>query len=377
MNGSPDSSKNPLQTLFLVVTIACLVAAVAFIAMGRIAQAGAFLMGLFGAFALYSRGHKILKGLTLTWWILFAVVLSMYYPQLFIKWGSFTLTKLIEPLMMIIMFGMGTAMSVKDFTQVLLMPKGVVIGLILQFTVMPLSGFILAKSLGFPPEIAAGIILIACVPSGLASNVMNFIAGSNLALSITITAFATIFSTFLTPLLMQFLAGQFVPINFLNMMWGVVRITLIPVTAGLIFNKYMHGKVNWLDRSLPIISMGGIVFIIVVITSAGRDQLLTVGLILFAVNLTQNIIGYIFGYYGSLVFGLDEKSARTVAIEVGLKNGGMASALAINVLKSSSAALAPAIFGPLMNITGSILANWWRAHPADAVDAGRKARSRK
>ncbi len=120
--------------------------------------------------------------------------------------------------------------------------------------------------------------------------------------------------------------------------------------------------------------MGGIFVIIIVITSAGRDNLLTVGLILLAAEIIHNITGYSFGYWGSRLAGLDEKSCRTVAIEVGLQNGGMGSALAINVLKSPAAALAPAIFGPWMNISGSVLANWWHARPADEIEARRKAK---
>ncbi len=232
---STAGSRNNLSTVFLVVTIACFIGSIAMIATGNIANAGFLLMGMFAALALYSRGNDTLKGFSFTIWIFFAVVISMYYPQYFIQWGEYKLTKLIEPLMMIIMFGMGTTMSIRDFTQVLMMPKGVLIGMALQFTIMPLVGFTIAKTFGFPPEIAAGVILIGCVPSGLASNVMNFIAGSNLALSVTITAFATIAAPLMTPIWMKTLAGQFVPINFLAMMWGVVKITLIPVAAGLLF----------------------------------------------------------------------------------------------------------------------------------------------
>jgi BASS family bile acid:Na+ symporter len=224
-------------------------------------------------------------------------------------------------------------------------------------------GFTIAKTFGFPPEIAAGVILVGCVPSGLASNVMNYIAGSNLPLSVTITAFATIVAPVMTPFWMKLLARQFVPVDFFDMMWGVFRITIIPVAAGLLFNKFMHGKAKWLDRLLPAVSMGGIVFIIVVITSAGRDNLLKVGLVLLGAEMIHNIAGYTFGYWGSRLVGLDERSSRTVAIEVGLQNGGMGSALAINVLKSNAAALAPAIFGPWMNISGSVLANWWHSRP--------------
>lgn len=363
MSSASGAQGKAIYKVFFFITLATLLGAVALIAMQRIADAGFFLMAMFASFAIYARGNEALKGFSFTIWIFFAVVVSMYYPQFFVQWGDFKTTKLIEPLMMIIMFGMGTTMSLRDFAQVLRMPKGVLIGMCLQFTVMPLVGFCIAKSFGFPGEIAAGVILIGCVPSGLASNVMNYIAGSNLALSVTITAFATIAAPVMTPMWMKILAGQFVPIDFMQMMWGVFKITIIPVAAGLIFNKFMHGKAKWLDRSLPVLSQGGIVFIIVVITAAGRDNLLTVGLMLLGAEMLHNLCGYTFGYWGSRLSGLDERSCRTVAIEVGLQNGGLGSALAINVLKSPAAALAPAIFGPWMNISGSVLANWWHAHP--------------
>jgi bile acid:Na+ symporter, BASS family len=378
MEDSSNTMGKKIYTFFLIATIACFLGVVFMIAIGRLAEAGPLFLGLFAFFAMYARGKESLKGFAFTIWIFAAVSVSMFYPFLFQQWGSYKLTRLIEPLMMIIMFGMGTAMSVKDFSQVLLMPKGVLVGMTLQFTVMPLVGFTIAKSFGFPPEIAAGVILIGCVPSGLASNVMNYIAGSNLALSVTITACATLIAPIMTPVWMKILAGQFVPIDFLAMMWGVFKITIIPVAAGLVFNKFFHGKVNWLDRSLPVLSMGGIVVIIVVITSAGRDNLLSVGLLLLGAEMIHNTMGYLGGYWGSSLMGLDERSCRTVAIEVGLQNGGMGSALAINVLKSPAAALAPAIFGPWMNISGSILANWWHAHPAKdrvkpSIDAEKEA----
>ncbi|MHB9027733.1 MAG: bile acid:sodium symporter family protein [Candidatus Latescibacterota bacterium] len=363
MSNSSGANPPAFYRIFFFLTIASLLGAVAMIVMGRIADAGFLLMAVFASFAIYVRSNEKLKGFAFTIWIFFAVVVSMYYPQIFIQWGSYKLTRLIEPLMMIIMFGMGTTMSVKDFTQVLLMPKGVLVGMILQFTIMPLVGFTIAKTFGFPPEVAAGVILIGCVPSGLASNVMNYIAGSNMALSVSVTAFATIVAPIMTPIWMKYLAGQFVPVEFMAMFLGVLRITLIPVGAGLLFNKFMQGRAKWLDRLLPMVSMGGIVFIIVVITSAGRNQLLTVGLMLLFAEMIHNVSGYTLGYWGSRFAGLDERSCRTVAIEVGLQNGGMASALAINVLKSPAAALAPAIFGPWMNISGSVLANWWHSKP--------------
>jgi bile acid:Na+ symporter, BASS family len=373
MNCSTRGNGKSIYRPFLAVTIISLLGIIGLIVMRKGALAGPFFMAALASFAIYVRGNEKLKGFAFTVWIFTGVAASMFYPLLFQRWGSYKLTNLIEPLMMIIMFGMGTTMSIRDFTQVFLMPKGVIVGLVLQFTIMPLIGFTLASTFGFPPEVAAGIILIGCVPSGLASNVMNYIAGSNLALSVTVTAFNTVVSPILTPTWMKFLAGHFVPIDFMKMMIAVIKITLIPVAAGLLFNKFMHGKAKWLDRLMPAVSMGGIVFIIMVITAAGRDQLLTVGLLLLGAVMIHNTAGYLLGYWGCRLLRLDERSCRTVAIEVGLQNGGMASALAISVLKSPAAALAPAIFGPWMNISGSVLANWWRSRPA--LDKPRQGKS--
>lgn len=131
--------------------------------------------------------------------ILLAVTTAMITPDTFTSIGSLETKSLIVPLLMLIMFGMGTSMSVNDFVGVAKMPKGVLIGLVCQFTIMPIVGFGLATTSGLPPEIAAGIILVGCSPSGLASNVMAYISGANLALSLTLTAVSTLLAPFITP----------------------------------------------------------------------------------------------------------------------------------------------------------------------------------
>ncbi len=240
------------------------------------------------------------------------------------------------------------------------MPKGVFIGLICQFTIMPVTGFALASISGLPPEIAAGIILVGCSPSGLASNVMSYISGANLALSLTLTACATLLAPLLTPFLMKMLADQLVPIDFLSMLISILKIVIIPILAGLLFNHFFHGKFKWLDKSMPLVSMVSIAVIITIITAAGRDSLLTIGLTLIGVVIVHNALGYFFGYWGSKILRLDEKSARTVAFEVGMQNAGLASGIALEMGRVASMGLAPAVFGPYMNISGSSLATWWR-----------------
>ena len=251
-------------------------------------------------------------------------------------------------------------MSLRDFSGILRMPKGVLIGLICQFSVMPFIGFGIAMTFGFPPEIAAGIILVGSSPSGLASNVMSYISRANLALSLTLTIMATLLSPLLTPIFMQFLANRFVPIDFTAMMWSITKIVILPVIAGLVFNRYFHGKFPWLDRAMPLVSMIGIAVVITIITASGRDALLSIGPLLILAVLLHNSAGYVLGFSLSRLAGMDVQSARTIAFEVGMQNSGLASGIALEMGRVATMGLAPAVFGPLMNITGSSLAAFWR-----------------
>ncbi|MFY0688470.1 MAG: bile acid:sodium symporter family protein [Cyclobacteriaceae bacterium] len=326
---------------------------------------GPFLILSFLSLSAAFRGHSILKGFSFALLIFGAVAVGMFYPSYFVQVGDFQFKSLIVPLLQIIMFGMGTAMSLKDFAAVTKSPRPVFVGLICQFTIMPFLGFGLATIFDFPPEIAAGIILIGSSPSGLASNVMAYIGKANLALSVTLTTVATLLAPLITPLLMRFLGGQLIPIDVLAMMWGITKIVIIPIVAGLVFNHIFQGKTKWLDKAMPMLSMGGIVLILVIITASGRDNLLTMGLALVLVGFIHNMSGYFLGYWGCRLFRLDERSSRTIAFEVGMQNAGLASGIAAELGKVATLGLAPAIFGPMMNITGSSLATWWRDRPAE------------
>lgn len=325
--------------------------------------AGILLMAFFLLVALGFRGYEILKGYSFTIMIFAAVAVSMYYPQYFISVGDFKLSKLIAPLMQIIMFGMGTGLSIRDFSRVVRMPKGVIAGVTCHYIIMPGVAFTITKIFTFPDEIAAGIILIGCCPNGLASNVMTYLAKANLALSVTLTAISTILAPFVTPFFMQLLAGQYIEIDFWHMVLDIVKIVILPISAGLIFNHFLHGKFKILDEIMPIISMGGIVLIIVVITSLGRDELLVVGPMLLIAVILHNTSGYFFGYWSGKLLRMSERDCRTIAIEVGLQNAGLGSSLALSMGKLVG--LPAAIFAPVMNITGSSLALWFRSKPLD------------
>lgn len=391
---------------------------------GNLAKSGPFLILFFISLAIGVRGFATFKGFSYTIWIFTAVTTSMFYPQYFTSLGDFQFKMLIVPLLQVIMFGMGSQMSLNDFAGVIKMPKGVIIGVCSHYMIMPLVAFAISRIFNFPPEIAAGIILIGCVPSGLASNVMSYIAHANLALAVTIGAISTLISPFVTPLLMKILGGQYIEVNFWSMMLDILNMIILPIVAGFIFNLFNVGKEKFrskvvqmivffiiilltnlvymkakqtdvagfmialgksmslfyflpvigamllrhfvkgdtklMGKILSMISMVGIAVIITIITATGRDSLLKVGALLIVTSLLHNVAGYSLGYGVSWLFGMPEKDRRTVAFEVGMQNGGLASGLALQMGKIATVGLAPAIFGPLMNVTGSALASWWR-----------------
>lgn len=308
-----------------------------------------------------------MKNYTYTIFIIIAVIVAYFFPGLFIEAGGVKLTTLIMPMLQVIMFGMGTTMSADDFKGVIQNPKGVLVGLMCQFAIMPFLGFGIAKMFNFPPEIAAGIILIGSSPSGLASNVMAYIAKANVALSITITSCATLLAPFLTPFFMKFLGGGYINIDVWKMMWDITKIVILPILLGVGINALLPALSKRLQKVLPLISMAGIGFVIVTVTAAGHESLATVGGLLLVAVLLHNLGGFVIGYFSSkLLFKLPEQDCRTVAIEVGLQNGGLASALAVQMGKIATVGLASALFGPLMNITGSLLASFWATRPVNS-----------
>ncbi len=368
-----------------------------------------------------------LKGYQYTAWIISAVVAGMIFPEAFTQWGPVNLRDktLILVIIQLVMFGMGTHMSLKDFSGLASTGKGVMVGLFCHFSIMPLMGLLLTKVFHFEPEIAAGIILIGSCSSGLASNVMVYLAKANLVLSVIVTAMATLVAPLLTPLLMKTLAGTLIEIKFVDMMMEIIKIVLVPIGAALLHdflkrasaaqvrkvNQLVLFSVAWillvvfyllhsisqpawrqsitlsaffagaviagwfyhqlynrfpkLDKLMPLISMFGIIYFTTVTTAAGRENLMKVGVLLFIASVIHNAAGYFFGYWLSRLFGMDKNASRTIAFEVGLQNGGMASGIAGSMGKLGTVGLPAAVFSPWMNISGSLLANYWRKKPVD------------
>ena len=328
---------------------------------------GWLLMAFFFCLAIAFRGHTFLKGFSYTLMIFAAVSMAIYYPEYFKTVGNFNLGAVIVPMLQLIMFGMGTELSLQDFSRIIQMPKGVVVGVICHYTIMPMVGFGVAHMFNFPPEIAAGIILVGCCPSGLASNVMCYLSKGNLALSVSVTTVSTLVAPLLTPLLMRLLGGSLITIHFLDMVWEMVKMVVLPVALGVLVHYLLKGRAKWLNKVMPITSMIGIVIILVVIIAKGRDALLRVGGLIILATFIHNTFGYLLGYWSGRLLKFNERDSRTIALEVGMQNAGLASALASKISTNPAVALAPAIFGPLMNITGSLLSSWWHNHdPKDA-----------
>ena len=299
--------------------------------------------------------------------ILACAAVSFAFPSAFVSWGGVKLTKLVSPAIQIIMFGMGTTLTLADFVRVAKCPWAVGVGILLQFLVMPLVGFALALSFGFSGELAAGCVLIGSVAGGTASNVIAYLAKANVALSVTMTCCSTLLSPFVTPLLMKTLAGRFVTIDARAMMVSILMIVIVPVAAGgfvrWMFRKPLEAHKVAVDKVLSFVAMAGICYTILALTAPSRATFKEAGALIVLAAILHNSFGYASGYWLSRLLGrflrLDERDARTVAIEVGMQNGGMAGALATDVLKSAVAALPANVFSIWMNFSGSVLAGFW------------------
>lgn len=418
----------------LIVALALLASAAALRLAGYNDGAKLALMTGLAAFACGLSGVQSLRTMNFTAWIVAAVVTAVLAPHVFQPFppGSTSYKLLLLLLVQAVMFGMGTQMGIRDFLGVARTPLPVAIGLLCQFTIMPLVGYALAIAFRFPPEIAAGMVLIGSCSSGLASNVMAYIAQANLALSITLTAMATLLAPIMTPFWMKVLAsslleGTEITISFLGMMASIVKIVLVPTGAALVHDYLLHagsrGKaITWttalggavcgaayasggvatsnastalaveltawilggvtfgvlyhlavtafprIAKGMPALSMAGIIYVTGMTTAEGREHLLAVGLVLIVAAGLHNVLGYLLGYCASRLMGLNEQSARTVAIEVGMQNGGMATGIAAEMGKLSTLGLPAAIFIAWMNVSGSLLANYWRRRPIVEID---------
>jgi len=290
-------------------------------------------------------------------WALLGALCAWLWPGLFIP-----LKPAIVPLLGLVMFGMGITLTAGNFLTVLQRPFPVVLGVVLQFLLMPLTGWVLALLAGLPPQLAVGLILVGCSPGGTASNVICYLARGDVALSITLTTVSTLVAVVATPLLALLYAGQTVPVPAMEMLLTIVRIILLPVAAGLLLNHFYHQRLAALRSLFPLLSVAAIVIIIAIVVALNREQLGSVAPGLMATVMLHNLAGLGGGYWLARWLGRDARECRTLAIEVGMQNSGLAVALAVKYF-SAGAALPGALFSIWHNLSGSLLAAYWGRRP--------------
>ena len=285
--------------------------------------------------------------------VLLVAALSLAVPASFV-WID---TWVINPMLGVIMFGMGLTLSPKDFQIVLSHPKDILVGCLAQFSIMPLLAFGLTWALSLPKELALGVILVGCCPGGTASNVITYLAKGNLALSVGMTATSTLLAPVLTPLLVWLLAGTMVEVDTLGMLLSIVYVVIAPIAVGLLCQRFLPEMTKRVVPYLPAFSSIAIALTVGIVVSHNADRLLVGGFLVVVAVVLHNLFGLSLGYLVGRLSGLDEQKKRAIASEVGMQNSGLASSLAtIHFAAYPLATIPGAIFSVWHNISGAAVA---------------------
>ncbi|OSI10660.1 bile acid:sodium symporter family protein [Neisseria zoodegmatis] len=301
------------------------------------------------ALAKFSR----LIGQTFALWAALFAAIAFVAPDTF-KW----VLPYIPVLLGIIMFGMGLTLAPADFKILGEHPKAVLIGVIAQFVIMPLTAYALAIGFNLPPEIAVGVILVGSCPGGTASNVITYLARGNVALSVAVTSISTLLAPILTPAVFYLLANQWLDISATAMFVSILKIVLLPIVLGVIAHTLFKKQTEAAVGILPLISVIAIVLIIGSVVGASKPKILESGMLILGVVILHNAIGYLLGFVTAKLFKLPFDVQKTLSIEVGMQNSGLGAALAAAYF-TPLAAVPSAIFSVWHNISGSLLASYW------------------
>lgn len=285
-------------------------------------------------------------------------ILAYFQPQLLNGYAD-----AIVPLLGVIMFCMGLTLTTGDFRRVILRPGVVLLGIFMQFLCMPLLAWLIGMALQLPPALLAGMVLLGACPGGTASNLVCYLARGDVALSISMTCVSTLLAVVLTPWLTWIYVDESIVVPVAGMMLSLLKIIILPVILGLIINRYAARYLVRLNHVLPFLTLVAIVLIIGIIVSLNQSRMPDLLLPLLLAVILHNSLGLMLGYLFPAMLGIDSKTCRTLAIEVGMQNSGLAVALA-NVHFSSLASLPGALFSIWHNISGAVLASYWSA--ADA-----------
>ena len=291
--------------------------------------------------------------------VLLSAVIGLIFPDVF----SHIKPKVINPLLGVIMFGMGLTLKFDDFKVVFSRPRDVIVGCLAQFTVMPLLAWVLARIFGLDQALTVGVILVGCCPGGTASNVITYLAKGDLALSVGMTGVSTLLAPILTPLLVLLLAGQSVDVDVVAMFLSILWVVILPIVAGLIVKRLWPTQTEKATAYLPALSSVTICFIVLIIIAANAHKLLTGGLIIILVVMLHNILGLALGYLIGRIMKLEPSKRKAISIEVGMQNSGLASSLAtLHFAAYPMATIPGAIFSVWHNISGAIVARYYNNH---------------
>ena len=291
---------------------------------------------------------------------LFPLWVILFSAWAFLKPQYWTdISFLIVPLLSVVMFSMGLTLTIEDFLKIFKNFKIVCLGILLQFLIMPILGFLLVKSFNIEQIIGIGVILVGCAPGGTASNVICFLAKGDVALSISLTICSTILAVFFMPALFWLYTGSNIEIPVYQMMLSIFNIIIIPVFLGIILNSITFFNLEKIKLCLPLIAVIAIIFIIAIIIASNANQIFKYGPKIFFIVICHNLLGIFLGFYLCKKMNYSEKIAKTFAIEIGMQNSGLATALAIKFF-GPLAGLAGAFFSIWHNISGPILASFWK-----------------
>ena len=285
--------------------------------------------------------------------VLLLALFSLLVPSLLAQVGTWV----INPMLGLIMFGMGLTLNARDFRVVLSRPRDVLIGCMAQFTVMPLVAWVLVRLFRLPADLALGVILVGCCPGGTASNVITYLAGGDLALSVGMTATSTLLAPLLTPLLTWLMAGTYAPVDAWGMLQSILYVVIAPILGGLLLQRLLPRTTQKAVAYLPAFSSLMIALLVSIIVAHNAPRLLTGGWLVILVVVLHNLCGLGLGYVLGRLLGLSHPKRVAVSVEVGMQNSGLACSLA--TLHFAAFPLAPipgAIFSVWHNISGAIVA---------------------
>lgn len=285
--------------------------------------------------------------------VLLMALLSVMMPAPFMAIDTWW----INPLLGVIMFGMGLTLSPQDFRIVFSRPRDVLVGCLAQFTIMPFMAWLLTKAFSLPADLALGVILVGCCPGGTASNVITYLAKGDLALSVGMTAASTVLAPFMTPFLTWLLAGTLVDVNTLGMLQSIVYVVIAPILGGLLIQHFLPGFTKRAVAYLPAFSTLVIAFVVGIVVGHNASRLLTGGLLVIIVVMLHNLSGLALGYGIGRILSLSHEKRAAISIEVGMQNSGLASSLAtLHFAAFPMATIPGAIFSVWHNISGALVA---------------------